>query len=115
MAEHMTLEDVRKHVRVYMMVFAALAVLTVVTVLVSYLDVSTYPALIIALFIAIVKGSLVAAYFMHLISEKRVVMWVLITTVIFLICMFILFIASLADQEQLVTVVSSVLDRVNVA
>ncbi len=111
----MTLEEVRKHVRVYMMVFAALAVLTVVTVLVSYLDVSTYPALIIALFIAIVKGSLVAAYFMHLISEKRVVMWVLLTTVIFLICMFILFIASLADQEQLVTVVSSVLDWVNVA
>lgn len=115
MAEHMTLEDVRKHVRVYMMVFAALAVLTVVTVLVSYLDVSTYPALIIALFIAIVKGSLVAAYFMHLISEKRVVMWVLVTTVIFLICMFVLFIASLADQEQLVALARVMQNAVHVA
>lgn len=115
MAEHMTLEDVRKHVRVYMMVFAALAVLTVVTVLVSYLDVSTYPALVIALFIAIVKGSLVAAYFMHLISEKKVVMWVLITTVTFLICMFILFIASLADQEQLAALAGAIQSTVHVA
>ena len=37
MAEEMTLEDVKKHVKVYITVFIALAILTVVTVAVSYL------------------------------------------------------------------------------
>ena len=100
MAEHMTVEEIKKHVRVYVMVFAALAVLTVVTVAVSYLDISILPALIVALIIACVKGGLVAGYFMHLISEKKVIAWVLIVTVVFLICMFILFVSALHDQEM---------------
>ena len=106
MAENMTVEDVRKHVRVYLYVFIALGVLTAVTVAASYLDVSFYPALVIALLIACVKASLVAAYFMHLINEKRVVMGVLISTMIFLICMFVLMIASYADQEQLASLLA---------
>ena len=100
MAEHMTVEEVKKHVRVYVMVFGALAVLTVVTVAVSYLDFTIVPALIVALIIACVKGGLVAAYFMHLISEKKVIAWVLIITVVFLVCMFALFISALSDQEN---------------
>ena len=100
MAEHMTVEEVKKHVKVYVMVFAALAVLTVVTVAVSYLDFTIVPALIVAMIIALVKGGLVAAYFMHLISEKKVIAWVLIVTVVFLVCMFILFISALSDQEN---------------
>ena len=100
MAEHMTVEEIKKHVRVYVMVFAALAVLTVVTVAVSYLDMSITWALIVALIIASVKGGLVAGYFMHLISEKKVIAWVLIVTVVFLVCMFILFISALSDQEE---------------
>ena len=100
MAEHMTVEEVKKHVRVYVMVFGALAVLTVVTVAVSYLDMAIGPALIVALIIALIKGGLVASYFMHLISEKKVIAWVLIVTVVFLVCMFILFISALSDQAQ---------------
>ena len=38
---HAEIEDVREHVRVYLMVFAALAVLTIVTVAISYLDLPT--------------------------------------------------------------------------
>lgn len=90
--------DIKKHVRVYIMVFAALAVLTVVTVAVAYLHLSFVPALIIALFIASVKGGLVAAYFMHLVSEKKVILWILIVTVVFFAAMFILFPAAHADQ-----------------
>lgn len=100
MAEHMTVEEIRKHVKVYVMVFGALAVLTVVTVAISWLDIPMLPALVVALFIALVKGSLVALYFMHLVSEKQVIMWVLAATVVFLISMFILFIGALADQEH---------------
>jgi len=91
-------EDIQKHVRIYIMVFAALAVLTVVTVAVSYLELSIVPALLIGLAIASVKGGLVAAYFMHLISEKKVILWVLMLTVSFFVVMFVIFPWSLADQ-----------------
>ena len=100
MAEHMTVEEVKKHVKVYVMVFGALAVLTVVTVAVSYLDFTIIPALIVAMIIALVKGGLVAGYFMHLVSEKKVIYWVLVLTVVFLVCMFALFISALSDQEM---------------
>jgi cytochrome c oxidase subunit 4 len=91
-------DDIKKHVKIYMTVFAALAVLTVVTVSVAYLHLSIWPALIVALLIASIKGGLVASYFMHLISEKKVIFYFLIFTVIFLIAMFILTISSFHDQ-----------------
>lgn len=90
--------DIKKHVRVYITVFAALAVLTVVTVAVAYLHLAFVPALILALLIASVKGALVAAYFMHLVSEKKVIYWILILTVVFFAVMFIIFPAAYADQ-----------------
>ena len=103
MAEEMTMEDIRKHVKVYLLVFASLAVLTVVTVAVSYLSIPFVPALLIALVIATVKASLVGLYFMHLVSEKHVILWVLLVSGIFLIAMFALFIGAHADQEALAT------------
>ena len=76
-------EDIQKHVRKYVVVFVALLALTVVTVAVSYLDLGKTGALVAALIIATVKGSLVACYFMHLISEKRMIYMALILTVVF--------------------------------
>ena len=69
--------DIDKHVRVYITVFVALMALTIITVAVSYLDLSTPMAIAVALFIATIKGSLVACYFMHLISEKKLIYAVL--------------------------------------
>jgi len=77
--------DIQKHVRTYILVFAALAVLTVVTVAVYYLELSTGAAIALALVIATVKGSLVACYFMHLISEKKLIIVVLLLTVAFFV------------------------------
>lgn len=91
-------EEVRKHVRVYLIVFAALATLTVVTVAVSYLHLPIVPALLVGLFIATVKGSLVAGYFMHLVSEKKVIFLILLITVVFFAGMFILMPSAHADQ-----------------
>ena len=93
-----TVEEIRKHVKVYITVFAALAVLTVVTVAVAYLNLSIVPALIVALFIATIKGYLVACYFMHLISEKKIIFAILITTFAFLIALFVLIIGSYHNQ-----------------
>ncbi len=99
MAQTHSVEEVKKHVRVYMLVFGALAVLTVVTVAVGYLHLPIGPALAVALVIACVKGGLVASYFMHLVSERKVIHWVLIMTAVFLVCMFIIFVSAYHDQE----------------
>lgn len=82
--------DIDKHVRVYITVFAALMVLTIVTVAVSYLHLSVAPAVTVALFIAVVKGSLVAGYFMHLVSEKKLIYAVLVLTAAFFVALLAL-------------------------
>ncbi|MDP3920577.1 MAG: cytochrome C oxidase subunit IV family protein [Candidatus Omnitrophota bacterium] len=87
--EH-TQEEIRKHVKIYISVFAALAALTVITVAVSYLDLPLAGAIALALIIATVKASLVAAFFMHLISEKQIIFWILLLTfAFFLVLLFI--------------------------
>ena len=69
--------DIDRHVRVYIMVFVALMVLTIVTVAVSRFHLSVPVAVAVALLVATVKGALVACYFMHLISEKKLILAVL--------------------------------------
>ncbi len=82
--------DIKKHVRIYIAVFVALAALTIITVAVSYLHLTIVAAVSVALFIATIKGSLVASYFMHLISEKKLIYSVLIITFIFFLTMILL-------------------------
>ena len=78
------LEEFKKqHVRKYIIVFASLLVLTIVTVTVSQLHLGVSAAIMVALLIAGIKGSLVASYFMHLISEKKMIYMMLILTAIF--------------------------------
>lgn len=87
-------EHIQEHIKVYLNVFGALAILTVVTVAVSYLEVSTVEGVMLALAIASVKASLVAGYFMHLISEKQTIIWILaLTFAFFLVLMFVPLIA----------------------
>src|SRR4051812_3692840 len=83
MSEVHAADDVSKHVKTYMMVFGTLMVLTIVTVGVSYLHLATHEAIIVALFIATIKGSLVALFFMHLNHERRLIYQVLLLTVVF--------------------------------
>jgi len=52
-------------------------------VAISRLHLSTPIAVSVALLVAIVKGSLVACYFMHLISERRLILAVLVLTAVF--------------------------------
>ena len=82
--------DIDRHVRVYITVFVALMVLTIVTVAISRLHLSTPVAVAVALLVAIVKGSLVACYFMHLISEKKVIYVVLVLTAVFFVALLAL-------------------------
>ncbi len=81
---------VKQHVRVYVMVFAALAALTIVTVAISYLQLPTGYAIAVALVVATVKAGLVASYLMHLISEEKVILWLLLLCAAFLVALMVL-------------------------
>lgn len=97
MGGHNSPEDIKKETRTYLLVFAALAVLTMVTVTVSYLDLNRAQAITVALFIATIKAGLVAAFFMHLISEEKFIYSVLVLTVVFFAALFVLPIGTYAD------------------
>ena len=98
MAHEMTESEINRHVRVYLMVFVTLAVLTVVTVAASYLNTSVVVGILIAILIACVKGSLVVSYFMHLVDEKKLIYWTLALTTFFFIGMLLLPLLGLWDQ-----------------
>jgi cytochrome c oxidase subunit 4 len=91
--------DVQKHVKIYVLVFCALAVLTGITVWVSYLEHSVRIGILVALVIASVKGLLVACYFMHLITERKMIYAVLMVTAIFFIALMMLTLVSYWDQQ----------------
>ena len=76
--------DHAKHVRTYLFIFGALLVGTVATVGLNYCHFDSMTLTIsIALFVATIKASLVACYFMHLISEKKAIYAILAATVFF--------------------------------
>lgn len=92
--------DIDAHVRRYLIVFGALMVLTVVTVGVYYLDLSVPASIALALFIASIKASLVACFFMHLISEKKLIYSILLVTLAFFIALlFLPFMTSMTGQN----------------
>jgi cytochrome c oxidase subunit IV len=78
-----TPEGIRKEIRRYLLVFGVLAILTIVTVAIAQLHLPTWQAITLGLAVATVKGSLVAAFFMHLVSERKLIYAVLLLTVFF--------------------------------
>ena len=87
---HDSPEEIKKHFGKYYAVFVALLCLTAVTVGVSYLKLPRPAAVAVALVIATIKAGLVAAVFMHLISEKKVIYAVLILTAMFFLLVLLL-------------------------
>ena len=76
---------VKKSVRGYFMIGAALLVFTGLTVAANQFHFVVPLAITVALIIAVMKGSMVAAVFMHLSHEKRWVYGALLLTVVFFI------------------------------
>ncbi|HEX9941097.1 MAG TPA: cytochrome C oxidase subunit IV family protein [Thermoanaerobaculia bacterium] len=91
-------EAVRKETRTYIGVFVTLMIMTILTVAVSYFHMPVALAIIVALIIASFKGSLVAAFFMHLAHERKVIYWVLLLTVVFFIAL--MFLPTLTEWNQ---------------
>ena len=91
--------EVRKSVRGYITVFVALMVFTVITVAAARFHFAVPIAITIALIIATLKGSMVAAVFMHLSHEKKAIYGALLLTVVFFIVL--LFVPLLTNLDHI--------------
>lgn len=91
--------DVSKHVKTYVLVFVGLAMLTALTVWVAGLQHTVAAGVALALIIATLKGSMVASFFMHLISERKGIFWVLALTAIFFAALIFIPLGALLDQQ----------------
>lgn len=95
------IDAVKKSVRTYMMVFGSLMVLTIATVLAARVHLAVPLAVTVALIIALVKGSLVASFFMHLAHERPVIYWTLLLTVAFFIFLMFIPLLTVGDRIQI--------------
>ncbi len=103
MAEN--LEELDQHIRTCIAIFVALICLTAVTVAVSYLNLPIPATISLALCIALIKGSMVVSYFMHLVSEKKLIFWSLsLTGVFFIILMIVPVVTDLDIISHTITV-----------
>ena len=91
--------EIDRHVKVYIAVFVSLMVLTMLTVGAwKFLHLGIGMTIAVALFIATVKAALVACFFMHLISEKKLIYSVMVLTVFFFfVLLMVPFWTSIAD------------------
>ena len=93
-------EHVHGSVKTYWKVFAALTIGTILTVLAAVVHLwGIAAAIAVAVLIATIKGSLVAGYFMHLFSEKRLIYWVLGLTAFFFVALIGLVLWTYRDQQ----------------
>jgi cytochrome c oxidase subunit 4 len=100
-------EEVRKHVNRYLLIGLALMIGTGLTVWAAFIDFGKFlPGgesvnwnVIVALIIACAKGFLVVGFFMHLISEKKMIYSVLAFTVFFFAALMYLTIWSMEHSN----------------
>ena len=99
----MSSKDLGHHITNYRNVFIYLLIGTALTVGASYVEFSVKDsiagAIFVGLLIATIKGYLVAANFMHLNSEKKMIYWILLLTIFFLV--LLLFIPLLWDINNM--------------
>ncbi len=85
---HSDAAEVQKHIKTYLMIGATLLVFTGITVAASFVNMGIAGNVTLALIIATMKGSMVAAVFMHLNHERPWIYGSLVLTVIgFLVLM----------------------------
>jgi cytochrome c oxidase subunit 4 len=82
--------EIQKSVRSYIRVFVMLMIFTVITVAASRFHLAIPVGITVALVIAVMKGSMVAAVFMHLSHEKRWVYGTLLLTAAFFVVLLLI-------------------------
>jgi cytochrome c oxidase subunit 4 len=95
-------EEFRHHVRRYLYIFYALLFGTLITVGASYIPFGNHAINIaVALLIASGKAFLVAGYFMHLISERKMIYGMLAFTAFFFLGLMFLTLSAYADFPRM--------------
>ena len=88
---------VSQSLKKYWTIGAVLFVFTVITVAVNQVHLAVPLAITVALIIAITKGSMVAAVFMHLSHEKKWIYGALLLTVVFFVVLMFLPLLTVSD------------------
>ena len=92
-------KDIKKEINQYIRIFFALGVLTVITVAIAYIDVGKmWIAVLLAMIVASIKGTLVAGFFMLLFHEKKIIYLFLGITVVLLCSLFFITFGSIYNQ-----------------
>ena len=94
---HSDAADVKKSLGRYWTVGAVLFVFTAITVAVNQVHLAVPLAITVALIIAITKGSMVAAIFMHLSHEKKWIYGALLLTLVFFIVLMAVPLLTVSD------------------
>jgi cytochrome c oxidase subunit 4 len=94
---HSDPEAIKKSIRSYGIVGGLLLVFTAITVAVNQIHLAVPLAITVALIIATMKGSMVAAVFMHLNHEKKWIYGALLLTVVFFVVLMFLPLATVSD------------------
>ena len=94
---HSDPQAIKKSIRGYGIIGGLLLVFTAITVAANQFHFAVPLAIAVALIIAITKGSMVAAVFMHLSNEKKWIYGALILTVVFFVVLLFLPLATVTD------------------
>jgi cytochrome c oxidase subunit 4 len=74
----------------YLIVWGALLAMTIVEVVLAYIQLSTAPMLITLMGLSLIKAGLIVAYFMHLKFERSTLFWAMVP--MWLMVMILLFV-----------------------
>ena len=97
-----SIEAVKKHVRQYLIIGVALMLGTALTVWASLINFGSREInIVVALVIATAKGFLVVGFFMHLLSEKKMIYSVMATTIFFFTALLYLTLWSMARDNAI--------------
>lgn len=98
---HNDAHHAHKGIKMYILVFAALIIGTIITVAAWKIHMPTvFLTVLVALIIASVKASLVAGWFMHLASEQKMIYAILALTAFFFAGMMTLTIWAMSDAPK---------------
>jgi cytochrome c oxidase subunit 4 len=99
-ADEHSVEEIQQHIRRYLIIGGALMVGTGLTVWASLINFGSREInIVVALIIACAKGFLVAGFFMHLISERKMIYAVLACTAFFFVALMYLTLFSMARDN----------------
>ncbi len=86
----MTNQDIQKETKNYLVIFGGLLILTGVSLGVHFMHLPVQLSIVIIIGIALTQAAISAAYYMHLISEKKLIFFVLAMAASFFLAMILL-------------------------